>query len=132
MGLFRCRPRAAGFWAAYVFTKKHSFDALLDRTVNALGERVAEVDALLKLLLPLNTRQTEIVATLYATWNNLLLLGHSPQDENVVYGARENWHESKLKIDREKFFKTLECMRRKGLVPVGKRRYVGVNVKRKT
>ena len=116
----------------YVFTKKHSFDALIDRTANALGERVAEVDALLELLLPLNTRQTEIVATLYAAWNNLLLLGHSPQDEDIVYEARENWHESKLKIDREKFFKTLEWMRRKGLVPVGKGRYVEVKVKRKT
>ena len=117
---------------AYVFNKKHGFDALLDKTANALGERVADVDALLKLLLPLNTRQAEIVATLYAAWNNLLLLGRSPQDEDIVCEARENWHELKLNIDREKFFKGLGWMRRQGLVPAGRGRYVPEKGKRKT
>lgn len=109
---------------AYVFHKEHGFDALLDNTATALGERLAELDALLKLLLPLNTRQAEIVATLYAAWNNLLLLGHSPQDEDIVYEARENWHQSKLKIHWEKFFKGLEWRRNQGLVPAGRGRYV--------
>lgn len=70
------------------------------------------------------TRQAEIVATLYAAWNNLLLLGRSPSDEEIVYEARENWHASKLGIDRGKFFKGLEWMREQRLVPVGRGRYV--------
>ena len=94
------------------------------KTAAALGERAPEVDALINLLLPLNTRQAEIVATLYAAWNNLLLLGRSPSDEDIVYEARENWHPSKLEIEREKFFKALEWMRRQGLVPVGRGRYL--------
>lgn len=109
---------------AYVFHKQHGFDALLDKTASALGERAAEVDALINLLLPLNTRQAEIVATLYAAWNNLLLLGCSSSDEEIVYEARENWHASKLEIAREKFFKGLEWMRKQGLVPAGRGRYV--------
>lgn len=127
---FEVRQQQTG--VAYVFLKKQGFDALLDKTANALGERVADVDALLKLLLPLSTKQAEIVATLYAAWNNLLLLGRSPQDEDIVYEARENWHESKLKIDREKFFKGLEWMRNQGLVPAGRGRYVSWKGKRKT
>ncbi|MDO8810840.1 MAG: hypothetical protein Q7J38_02265 [Gallionella sp.] len=103
---------------AYVFHKQHGFDALLGKTAQALGERATEVDALINLLLPLNTRQAEIVATLYAAWNNLLLLGRSPGDEDVVYEARENWHTSKLEIAREKFFRGLEWMRKQGLVPL--------------
>lgn len=110
--------------SAYVFHKQHGFDALLGKTAQALGERATEVDALITLLLPLNTRQAEIVATLYAAWNNLLLLGRPPSDEDIVYEARENWHASKLGIEREKFFKGLEWMRKQGLVPVGKGRYV--------
>lgn len=109
---------------AYVFHKQHGFDALLGKTAEALGERAAEVDALIKLLLPLNTRQAEIVATLYAAWNNLLLLGRSPSDEDIVYEARENWHASKLEIEREKFFNGLEWMRKQGLAPVGRGKYV--------
>jgi len=109
---------------AYVFHKEHGFDVLLGKTAKALGERATEVDALISLLLPLNTKQAEIVVTLYAAWNNLLLLGRSPSDEDIVYEARENWHASKLGIEREKFFKGLEWMRTQGLVPVGRGRYV--------
>ena len=90
----------------------------------SLAERAAEVDALLTLLLPLDTRRAEIVATLYAAWNNLLLLGCAPSDKEIVYEARENWHASKLEIERDKFFKGLEWMRQHELVPVGRGRYV--------
>ena len=93
---------------AYTFHKERGFDALVGKTAEALGERVTEVDVLIKLLLPLNTKQAEVVTTLYAAWNNLLLLGRSPSDEDIVYEARENWHVSKLGIEREKFFKGLE------------------------
>lgn len=119
---FDVRQQKAG--GAYVFSRKPGFDALLDKTANALGGRLAEVDALLQILLPLNTRQAEIVATLYAAWNNLLLAGRAAGDEEIVYEARENWHQAKLDIEREKFFQGLEWMRKQGLVPVGRGRYV--------
>jgi hypothetical protein len=69
------------------------------------------------------------VATLYAAWNNLLLQGQTPDDEAIVQEARENWHASKLKIERDKFFKGLEWMRLKGLVPTGNGRYVGARIR---
>jgi hypothetical protein len=117
---------------AYAFSKKHGFDALLLKTMKALGERADEVDALISLLLPLNSRQAEIVATLYAAWNNLLLQGQSPDDEAIVLEAREHWHASKLNIERDKFFRGLQWMREKGLVPSGKGRYVGAKARPET
>ncbi|NNM70579.1 MAG: type I restriction endonuclease subunit S [Gallionella sp.] len=120
---FNVRQKKDG--GAYVFTKGRSFDALLFKTKLALGDHAAAVDELMSLLLPLNTRQAEIVATLYAAWNNLLLHGGSPSDEEIVYEARESWHASKLGIEREKFFRGLEWMRQKGLVPAGNGRHVG-------
>jgi hypothetical protein len=75
---------------------------------------------MLELMKPLNTRQAEIVATLYAAWNNLLLDGQQPNDEAIVSEAREQWHKDKLKIERDKFFRGLAWMRDNGLVPLGK------------
>lgn len=122
---FEVHQQASG---AYVFKRKPGFDGLLEKTYTALVGRLAEVDWLLRLLLPLNTRQAEIVATLYAAWNNLLLQGCSPLDEEIVFEARENWHQAKLKIERNKFFKGLEWMRQQGLVPAGKGRLVEAKV----
>lgn len=126
------RARKAGWFevrqaqkdGAYVFSRLHGFDALVNKTANMLGNRLSEVDALLKLLLPMNTRQAEIVATLYAGWNNLLLLGQIPSDDEIVYESRENWHTDKLDIERDKFFKALIWMREHGLVPMGRGRFV--------
>ncbi|MCR4303072.1 MAG: restriction endonuclease subunit S [Gallionella sp.] len=129
MNWFNVRKQKDG---AYVLTKGDKFDALLLKTRNALGERADEVDALINKLLPLNRRQAEIVATLYAAWNNLLLLGRSPSDEDIVFEARENWHDSKLKIERDKFFRGIKWMREQGLVPSGKGRHVSAKGVRET
>jgi type I restriction enzyme S subunit len=125
------RARMANWFAVtrqdsgkYVFNPKSGFDRLLAKTHQALGGRLAEVERLLELMLPMTMRQAEILATVYAAWNNLLLLGKSPSEEEIVTEARENWHESKLKIERSKFFATVEWMRRKGLTPSGRGRFV--------
>lgn len=120
------RARKAGFFsvkregARYVLHKGRQFDALLNKSTGALGDRLGDIEALLELLKPLDTRQAEIVATLYAAWNNLLLDGEHPDDEAIVHEARENWHRDKLGIERGRFFKGLQWMRDKGLVPEGR------------
>lgn len=114
----------------YVFHPKSGFDRLLAKTRLTLGPRLDEVERLLELMLPMTMRQAEILATVYAAWNNLLLLGKSPNDEEIVTEARENWHESKLKIERDKFFTALAWMRGKGLVPSGRGRFVAAKGKK--
>ena len=80
-----------------------------------------KVNDLINLFLKFNLEQSEIVATLYAAWNNLLLAGKKPDDEEIVYEARENWSSRKLTIERDRFFKALEWMRQKdiSLLPRG-------------
>lgn len=53
-------------------------------------------------------------------WNNLMLQGNvEPSDEEIVYEARENWHPDKLDIDRSRFFKAIQWMRKQGTTPAG-------------
>lgn len=104
----------------YEFDLGSQFQRLVDDVEAALGDRLVEVDALLALLTPMTTQQAEIVATVYAAWNNLLLAGDAaPADEAIVREAREDWHPKKLDIPRQKFFKAIEWMRKKELVPRG-------------
>lgn len=109
---------------AYSLHKLAGFNELQVKTRQALGPRLGEVEALLRLLLPLNTRQAEIVATLYAAWNNLLLAGLQPSDPQIIFEARDNWHPDKLKIEQERFEKGLSWIKAKGLVPSGQGRPV--------
>jgi hypothetical protein len=84
-----------------------------------MGSQRSAVDALIELLRPLNTRTCEIIATLYAAWNDLLLAGRTPSDDEILKEARENWHPKKLTIPLQQWVHGLQWMRNKHLVPRG-------------
>jgi type I restriction enzyme, S subunit len=108
----------------YFLVKLSGFDALIQRTEWVLGTQLESVNALIDLFLPLNKTRSEIVATLYAAWNNLLLSGHKPSDDEIVLEARDRWHVDKLKIRKERFSRCLIWMRQHGLTPHGRGMYV--------
>lgn len=121
----RHRAKKAGYFEfkrsgdGYRLHEYSKFDDLIARTHKALGEHVSSIERIISLFVPMTTQQAEIVATVYAAWNNLLLDGREITDEAIVREAREDWHPDKLKIPREKFFKAIEWMKEKQLVPSG-------------
>jgi len=77
------------------------------------------LDSLLELMRPLNTQQSEIVATLFAAWNDLTIAGLPFTDEDILHEVRNNWHESKERFDEGRLRQALQWMRDKRLVPQG-------------
>ena len=82
------------------------------------GEK-AVVDRLLKLFKTVRTTQCEIVATLYSAWNDFIIDGAQPSDEQIVDDVLTNWHESKERIERERWLNALGWMRQNNIVPTG-------------
>ena len=119
-GFYTVAKKAADQEAGYIFTQGRSMNSLIQKTQNCLGERNELLSQLLKLLVPMKTQQAEIVATVYAAWNNLILHGNQFTDNDIVTEARENWRVEKLQISREKFFNAIEWMRKyEFLIPIG-------------
>lgn len=104
----------------YQVNRLRGFDQHIKRTFDALGDRATEVEGLLRWMLSMSVRQAELTATVFAAWNNLLLDGKQPTDEEIVLESRENWHPDKLNIDRARFFKVIEWLRSEGTVPQGR------------
>jgi hypothetical protein len=68
----------------------------------------------------LDTDRTEIVATLYACWNDLILEGDMvPSDDKIIGDFSNRWHPSKKRFEKERLKKALEWMRTSGLAPYG-------------
>jgi type I restriction enzyme S subunit len=80
------------------------------------------VDALVELVRPMTTEQVEIVATLFAAWNDLILAGIPFSDDGVIHEVRTNWHESKERFTEDRLRKAMQWMRDKGMVPQGRGR----------
>ncbi|WP_216824099.1 restriction endonuclease subunit S [Leptospira mayottensis] len=115
----------------YTYLSKHGLQKVIDRTSHALNaEDLQKIRNLIQDFMPLDKLRSEVVATLFAAWNNLLLEGKLPTDEEIVFEARENWTPEKLKIPKENFLKTLSWMRKKGYVPEGKGVIVSKSIKK--
>lgn len=100
-------------------------DIAIDRAADAgaveLGSKCAELDRLIGLLGSHKTDDLEIVATLYAVWNDALAEGRQPDDDWLINEFRTNWHKGKERFAPELLAHWLGWMRDHRLVPKGKK-----------
>jgi type I restriction enzyme S subunit len=82
------------------------------------GEQKPAIQSIIDLLRPLNTEQCEIVATLYAVWNDFLIDKRQPGDDDIVASVLQ-WHPKKQQIAKDRWLAALPWMRQKGLIPKG-------------
>ncbi len=83
------------------------------------GNLRTRVQELIEILRPMNTEQAEIVATLFAAWNDLIIIGKPLDDSIILDEVLNKWHPQKADITRERWLIALDWMRNKGLVPQG-------------
>ncbi|EMJ90419.1 type I restriction modification DNA specificity domain protein [Leptospira kirschneri str. JB] len=115
----------------YTYLSKRGLQKVIDKVSKVLNlDEQGRIRNLIDATLKMDKEQAEIFATLYAGWNNLLLEGKKPSDEEIVYESRENWSPEKLKLSRSRFFTALGWMRKKGYVPEGKGVIVSKSVKK--
>ncbi len=92
-------------------SSKNSSTAIKKFESEITKEQKEQIDRLIQIFLPFDLESSEIIATLYAGWNNLLIDGKEPNDDEIVYESRENWSKRKLNIERERFYNALNWMR---------------------
>ena len=83
--------------------------------------QMPRIEEVLNLLGSAKTRQCEIVSTLYAAWNDLLIDERATDDASILHEASsaERWHKSKERIEPAIWKTALQWMKDKSLVPVG-------------
>jgi type I restriction enzyme, S subunit len=103
----------------YEYVPKAALNQKVSEAAAVLGEHKAEFDRLLGLFADLNTEKAEIVATLFAAWNDFLIDGKTPTDDEIIREVRENWHHSKGRFTPALLQRWLDWMRRQRLTPQG-------------
>jgi hypothetical protein len=114
---FRTEDRSGG--EGSIFVAMNGFQKALRRYDEVFGEQAAQIDRVIDLFLPMDTEQAEIVATLYAVWNDELASGAITTDDAIVEGFY-GWDSNKRRIARGRLLSALGWMRDKGLVPTGR------------
>jgi type I restriction enzyme S subunit len=79
----------------------------------------AEFDRLIYALADKKTEEVEAIATLFAVWNDFLIDGIQPTDEQIISDMRENWHERKARFTPAELGRWLDWLRNEKLIPRG-------------
>lgn len=96
--------------------KRGGHKAYFDRYYTPIA---AKLSGIIETFRALSTERCEIVATLYAAWNDLLRDKGAASDDAIVHEVLNHWHESKQRISEDRWRKALDWMREKGFVPQG-------------
>ena len=84
-----------------------------------LGNAIEEIQKMAQAFEGLTTDQSEIIATLYACWNDFLVRKRKPNDDEIMSEFLLHWHAKKSRFSRARLGKGLAWMRKQGLVPKG-------------
>jgi type I restriction enzyme S subunit len=98
---------------------KSGMEAKIAEAVSVLGGRQTEFDRLLNLFQRKTTEEAEIIATLFAAWNDLLIDGKSPSDDEIIREVRENWHYKKERFTPTLLTRWLNWLRQQSVIPRG-------------
>jgi hypothetical protein len=101
------------------YRKLSNIEKAADFIREHLGDNTDKVRRISEIFRTLNTDKTEIVATLFACWNDLLLRRCSPTEYEIVSEFLHHWHPKKSRFSRTRLTKALEWMRDRGLTPKG-------------
>lgn len=108
----------------YTFERLPNYRKGLEGAERSLQPYAREIDEIIDFVLPMDTEEAEVVATVYAAWNNLIIQMRPTDDQAIVRAAREEWHADKMRIPRQKFFDAVSVLKRKNIVPTGRAKLV--------
>jgi hypothetical protein len=77
-----------------------------------------KITFVIKLLKDKDTETSELIATIYAIWNNCII-GQQDLTNEVLISEVYDWDTSKKKFDKRLMLSTWQWMKEAGLVPVG-------------
>jgi type I restriction enzyme S subunit len=119
-GLFMVKTKTLGNGHEMVqYQSKIGMEAKIAEAVSVLGGRQTEFDRLLNLFQNKTTEEAEIIATLFAAWNDLLIDGKSPSDDEIIREVRENWHYKKERFTPTLLARWLNWLRQQSVIPRG-------------
>lgn len=102
----------------YEFIPLSNFEQTANRMSDVFGKLSSQIDALIDTFIGLNTDESEIVATLYAAWNDILADGEDVTDERL-FRVFYDWDKSKHRFQDGELRRMKAWMQALQLIPNG-------------
>jgi len=83
------------------------------------GNYDAEINRIISVFRDYTMDQAEIVATLFAAWNDAIIDQKQFTDEDIVDDVLNNWHDNKKRFAKEVWLRAMAQMKQNNIVPKG-------------
>ncbi|GHU40485.1 hypothetical protein FACS1894190_07440 [Spirochaetia bacterium] len=78
-----------------------------------------EIERIIAIFKPFTMDQAEIIATLYAAWNDAIIKGENFTDKDIVRDVTNNWKDTKGRFADDIWLRAMDKMREFALIPKG-------------
>lgn len=78
-----------------------------------------KIEKVIEIIKNCSTDKAEMIATLYASWNDFIIKGKKVSEIQIVKDVRENWHDRKKRFKEEEWLNVLDEMKQIELIPRG-------------
>lgn len=79
----------------------------------------SQIEKIIDIVKNYSTDKAEMVATLYAAWNDFIIKKDKVSEIEIVKDVRENWNDRKKRFNEKEWLEVLEEMKQIGLTPKG-------------
>ena len=83
------------------------------------SEYNSEIERIIDVFRNYTTEQAEIIATLFAAWNDAIIDKKQFTDDDIVDDVLNNWHESKRRFQRQVWLRAMNEIRKNHIIPKG-------------
>lgn len=79
----------------------------------------SEIERIIGIFMDYDADQAEIVATLFAAWNDFIIDRKEFTDEQLADEVLNNWNDSKKRFSKDAWLRAIEQMRQNNIIPKG-------------
>ncbi len=110
----------SAFSKKIIYQPGKNFNSLLSKSFQLFKDKLSEIKKIISYFEKLDTEQSEILVTLFACWNDLLIDGKNITEEAITYEFYEKWNPKKKRFDKNRLLKALDWMKTNGITPNGR------------
>jgi len=103
----------------YRYKAKKNIDIMANKVDELFGKDVKIIEQILELMADMNYEQSEIFATVYACWNDLLISKKKVTDEIIIKEFLTKWHPDKTQYDVSRIKAAINWIKEKKMIPKG-------------
>lgn len=130
LGYFETEKKKGKDFHFVEYTAGSKISEGVTRFKKLFGKSSDRIEKIIKLTEPMTRDQIEIVATLYACWNDFLIAKKPPTNEALIKDFKEKWHPEKTKkftaakgkkprFTEKQLVDAIAWMKAKGIIPTG-------------